>query len=52
MLTVKIEGVFIRSYCCYCNLLYKKDDGNLLANDEKIRKKYIYDSGAVNSSAM
>jgi len=38
VLTAKIEGVFIRSYCCCCNLLYKKDDGNFLANDEKIRK--------------
>ena len=25
----KIKGVFSRSYCCYSNLLYIKDDRNL-----------------------
>ena len=28
-----IEGVFIRSYCCYDNLLCCKNDNNVLIND-------------------
>ena len=28
-----IKGVFKRSYCCYGNLLYQENDGNVFTND-------------------
>ena len=32
-LKAKMKGVFSRSYCCYGNLLYIKDDRNMFTND-------------------
>ena len=38
-----LKGVFSRSYCCYGNLLNKKNDRNLLTTDG-----HLYDTNIVN----